>query len=93
MFRNQNRFSFMSIGLAKLMKRRIASISAVRAWLPRFHLARDHAGGGDPGNDGDRNFSLCASEPDCAAVLIGNSGRRARNMTAFVICLQLNGKA
>ena len=34
MFRNQNRFSFMSIGLAKLMKRRIASISAVRR---RYH--------------------------------------------------------
>ena len=40
------------------------------------HLARDHACRGDPGNDGDRNFSLRASKSDCAAVLIGNSGRR-----------------
>ena len=53
----------------------------VRYWgteyigVPWFHLARDHAGRGDPGNDGDRNFSFRASEPDCAAVLIRNSGR------------------
>ena len=38
MFRNQNRFSFMSIGLAKLMKRRIASISAVRRGYHGFTL-------------------------------------------------------
>ena len=38
MFRNQNRFSFMSIGLAKLMKRRIASIGAVRGGHHGFTL-------------------------------------------------------
>ena len=38
MFRNQNRFSFMSIGLAKLMKRRIASITAVRSGYQGFTL-------------------------------------------------------
>ena len=38
MFRNQNRFSFMSIGLARLMKRRIASLSAVRGGDHGFTL-------------------------------------------------------
>jgi prepilin-type N-terminal cleavage/methylation domain-containing protein len=37
-FRNQNRFSFMSIGLARLMKRRIVSISAVRGGYHGFTL-------------------------------------------------------
>jgi prepilin-type N-terminal cleavage/methylation domain-containing protein len=37
-FRNQNRFSFMSIGLAKLMKRRIASITAGRGSYHGFTL-------------------------------------------------------
>ena len=38
MFRNQNRFSFMSIDLASLLKRRIASISAVHRDYPGFTL-------------------------------------------------------
>ena len=38
MFRNQDRFSFMSIGLARLMKRRIPSISAVRGGYHGFTL-------------------------------------------------------
>jgi prepilin-type N-terminal cleavage/methylation domain-containing protein len=37
-FHNQNRFNFMSIGLARLMKRRIASISAVRGGYHGFTL-------------------------------------------------------
>jgi prepilin-type N-terminal cleavage/methylation domain-containing protein len=37
-FRNQNRFSFMYIGLAKLMKRRIPSISMVRRGYHGFTL-------------------------------------------------------
>lgn len=38
MFRNQNRFSFMSIGLAKLMNRRTASIRAARCRYRGFTL-------------------------------------------------------
>lgn len=38
MFRNQNRFSFMSIGLAKLMKRRIGSITEGRGGYHGFTL-------------------------------------------------------
>lgn len=38
MFHNQNRFSFMSIGLVRLMKGRIASISAVRGGCHGFTL-------------------------------------------------------
>ncbi len=35
-----------------------------------IYLARDHAGGGDPRNDGAGNFSLCTIEHDVAAPLI-----------------------
>ena len=40
----------------------------------RFHVARDHDGRGDPGNDGDRNFSFRANQFDRGPVLITNRG-------------------
>ena len=76
----------MSIGLAKLMKRRIDAISAVRGDYHGFTLLEIMLAVAILGMMAIAIFrfvqtNLTAQRP------------QTRSMTVFVICLQLNGKA
>ena len=75
MFRNQNKFSFMSIALADLMNRRVTPMPAARHRHRGFTLLEIMLAVAILGMMALAIFRFVANEPDGAAIFIRHSCR------------------